>query len=92
MIYQSIHGDHPALAELHQGKDVLFPGGQRYITARNLRNPALENKIDGDVFLHRLLLKSRGRPLWEYRSEKELLQGIRAALSGTCCSFYRSLL
>lgn len=51
--------------------------------ARNLRSPALGDEIDGDIFLHRLLLKSRGQPLWEYRSEKELLQGIRAALSGT---------
>jgi Fungal protein kinase len=94
MIYGSIHGDHPALAKLHQGHDVLFPGEQqRYITARNLRSPAVGGKIDGgDIFLHRLLLKSRGRPLWEYRSEKELLQGIRAALSGTCPSYYRSLL
>jgi hypothetical protein len=84
MIYGSIHGDHPALAKLHNGEDVLFPGEQRYITAHNLRSPALGDKIDGDVCLHRLLLKSHGRPLWEYRSEKELLQGIRAALSGTC--------
>jgi hypothetical protein len=92
MIYGSIHGNHPALAELHQGQDVLFPGEQRYITARNLRSLALGDEIDGDVFLHRLLFKSRGRPLWEYRSEKELLQGIRAALSGTCRLYYRSLL
>jgi hypothetical protein len=91
MIYGSIHGDHPALAKLHHGTDVLFPGEQQYITACSLRGLVLDDKIDAaDVFLHRLLLKSRGRPLWEYRSEKELLQGIRAALSGTrpsyCCS------
>ena len=86
MIYASIHGDHPALAKLHHGQDVLFPREQRYISAFNLRSPALSDKIEGDVFLHRLLLKSRGRPLWEYRSEKELLQGIRAALSGTYSS------
>jgi hypothetical protein len=93
MIYGSIHGDHPALAKLHHGSDVLFPGEQQYITAHNLRGPALGDKIDAeDVFLHRLLLKSRGRPLWEYRSERELLQGIRAALSGTRPSYCRLLL
>ena len=92
MIYGSINGDHPALAKLHQGEDVLFPGEERYITARNLRSPAPGDKLDGDVVLHRLLLKSRGRPLWEYHSEKELLQGIRAALSGTGPYYYCSLL
>ncbi|KAF8147890.1 hypothetical protein B0H34DRAFT_834054 [Crassisporium funariophilum] len=56
------------------GEEVLFPGEQRYITTSTLRGPAMEEKIEGDVFLHRLLLKSRGRPLWEYRSEKKLLQ------------------
>ena len=84
MIYGSIHGDHPALAKLHHGEDVLFPGEQGHISTGNLRSASLGNEIDEDVFLHRLLFRSRGRPLWEYRSEKELLQGIRAALSGTC--------
>ena len=93
MIYGSIHGGHPALAKLHQGADVLFPGEQQYITARNLRSLAPGDEIDGgDILLHRLLLKSRGRPLWEYRSERELLQGIRAALSGTCPSYCCSIL
>lgn len=41
-----------------------------------------ESKEGGDVVLHQLLLESCGRPLWEYRSEQELLQGLRAALSG----------
>ena len=70
MIYGSTHGDHPAVAKLHHGQDVLFPGEQRHISACNLRSPALGDKIDGEVFLHQVLLKSRGRPLWEYRSEK----------------------
>lgn len=84
MIYGSIEGDHPALAKLHQGQDVLFPGAQQNITAFHLRGAAQVDEIEGDALLHRLLLKSRGRPLWEYRSEKELLQAIRAALSGMC--------
>lgn len=72
MIYGSIHGDHPPLPELHQEEAVLFPGEQRYITAHNLRSPDLGNKIDGDIFLYRLLLTRRGPPIREYRSEKEL--------------------
>ena len=87
MIYGSVDGHHPALAKLHSGEDVLFPGEQRYITSHNLRGPSTNESTEGEVFLHRLLLESRGRPLWEYHSEKELLQGIRAALSGTCPSY-----
>jgi len=87
MIYGSVEGHHPALAKLHWGEDVRFPEEQRYIMTRNLRDLSPHDDIDGgDVVLHRLLLESRGRPLWEYDSDKELLQRIRAALSGTCPS------
>lgn len=93
MIYGLIDGHHPALAKLHQGQDVPFPGEQRCITTRSLRGLSPDDKIEGgEVLLHRLLLESRGRPLWEYRSEKELLRGIRAALSGTCPSHCGALL
>ncbi|KAF8191385.1 hypothetical protein BJ912DRAFT_925336 [Pholiota molesta] len=82
VIYGSVIGHHPALAKLHLGEDVCFPGEERYITTDNLRGPNLEDEIEGEgVILHRLILESRGRPLWEYRSEKELLEGIRAAVS-----------
>jgi hypothetical protein len=87
VIYGSVIGHHPALAKLHLGEDVHFPGEEQYITTDNLRGPNLEDEIEGEgVILHRLILESRGRPLWEYRSEKELLEGIRAAVSGTCSS------
>jgi hypothetical protein len=94
MIYRSIHGDHPALAELHRGEDVLFLGEQRYsITARNLRSPVLGDEIDGDVFLHRLvLLKSRGRPLWEYRSKKSYFKVYVQHSVVRVVTYYRSLL
>ncbi|KAF8816214.1 hypothetical protein BYT27DRAFT_7333558 [Phlegmacium glaucopus] len=79
--YWPIDSDHPALAKLHQHEDILFPGRKQHITAHNLRSPVLGDKIDGgDIFLHRLLLKTCGRPLWEHRSQKGLLQGICAAL------------
>jgi hypothetical protein len=74
-------------------KTFSFPKELRYITTRNLRGPSPDDNIEGeDVFLHRLLFESRGRPLWEYDSEQELLQGIRAALSGKCPSYVARLL
>ncbi|KAF8166697.1 hypothetical protein BJ912DRAFT_1048865 [Pholiota molesta] len=77
---------HPGLAKFYAGEDVCFPGGRRRITAHTLRSAFLDvnGTHDGgaqDVVLHWVLFNTRGRPLWEYRSEKELLLGIRAALS-----------
>ncbi|TFK41791.1 hypothetical protein BDQ12DRAFT_396775 [Crucibulum laeve] len=71
-----------ALVKLHYGGDVMFPGHPgRYITVDTLRGPSPRTNVEGDIVLHRLLVDSIGRPLWGYSSEKELLQGIRAALS-----------
>ncbi|KAF9477660.1 hypothetical protein BDN70DRAFT_934048 [Pholiota conissans] len=89
-IYGAISGSHPAVAKLHQGSDVLFPNDQRRITAYNLRGASTAAEVEGsDICLHRLLLESRGRPLWEYASEKELLQAMRAALSGDLAPRYK---
>ncbi|KAF8166689.1 hypothetical protein BJ912DRAFT_889223 [Pholiota molesta] len=85
-VYAAIQGGHPGLAKFCTAEDVCFPGGRRCITAHTLRGADLD--VDGahsagkdDVVLHRVLFETRGRPLWEYRSEKELLSGILAALS-----------
>lgn len=82
LIYGSVIGQHPALAKFREGEDVKFPGEERYITVHNLRGTSNDPDDGDDVGLHRLLLENRGRPIWECDSEKELLQGIRAALSG----------
>jgi hypothetical protein len=86
-VYVAIQGGHPYLARLCTA-DVCFPGARRRVTAHPLRGADLDvygTRTAGaeDVVLHRVLFETRGRPLWEYRSEKELLLGIRAALSGT---------
>ncbi|ETW80102.1 hypothetical protein HETIRDRAFT_321835 [Heterobasidion irregulare TC 32-1] len=55
-----------------------------------LENTISVRHLRGDVFdafaqtpvLHRLILSTVGRPLWEYSSDVELLKGLRAALEG----------
>jgi hypothetical protein len=82
-MYRAVDGHHPALAKLYQGEDVLFPKELRYITARNLRGPSPDDNIEGeDVFLHRLLFESRGRPgsmIWNKNYFKEYTR--RSAVS-----------
>ncbi|KAI0043935.1 hypothetical protein FA95DRAFT_330159 [Auriscalpium vulgare] len=65
----------PHNADLKAVRDILSVKGLRV--------------VDEDAFneepspaLHRLVLESVGRPLWEYTSDKELLVGFRAALNG----------
>ena len=83
IIYRSIKGKHPGVANYQFGDDVVFPRSPNLLmSARNLREDG-----GGDVptmVLHRLVVASSGRPLWEYASELELLKGIRAALTGEC--------
>jgi hypothetical protein len=88
-VYAAIHGGHPGLAKFCTAEDVCFPGARRCIAAHTLRGAHLDvngMRVEGedDVVLHRVIFETRGRPLWEYRSEKELLLGIPGALSGTC--------
>ncbi|KDR72581.1 hypothetical protein GALMADRAFT_1343166 [Galerina marginata CBS 339.88] len=62
-----------------------FPGLAGFpITVQNLRS-AVPQPIPGDdddptPVLHRLLLGTLGRPMWEYRSDRELLTGFHDAL------------
>ncbi|KAF8908625.1 hypothetical protein CPB84DRAFT_1843510 [Gymnopilus junonius] len=85
-IYSSIKGEHPALAKFESGGDVMFPGTQEQtITVNSLRQQATKRPtsqdIDDDVILHRLILRTRGRSILQWTSYKELLLGIRAAVS-----------
>ena len=54
------------------------------ITVHHLRAEVFD-AFAPNLVLHRLILKSVGRPLWEYSSDLELLKGMRAALEGACC-------
>lgn len=83
IIYQAIQGSHPGVAEYEFGDDVMFPGTDRLISVNNLRDT---DAITDTPILHRLLIATIGRPLWEYTSDLELLLGIRAALKGQLSS------
>lgn len=43
--------------------------------------------VPDDPVLHRVLLKSVGRPLWEYTRKAQLLAGVRDAIIGEICCF-----
>ena len=91
-------GGHPALARFECGGDVLVTGldggsGWYPLTVQNTRLPLTFSRDTTarfksqltrapDAVLHRVLLKSYGRPITEWYSYKELLQAIRAAVSG----------
>ncbi|KAF8589250.1 hypothetical protein K439DRAFT_1658060 [Ramaria rubella] len=82
-IYKSIGTQVHGLAEYVSGGDVVFPDDtQRLVSVLNLRDPT-RSPIGGKetAILHRLLLNTVGRPLWEFRSPIELLEGLLAALS-----------
>lgn len=81
-VYRSIKGDHPAVAKFEEGGDVRFPGEDRLISAAALRCPGNHEATRNDPTLHRLLLWTVGRPLWEAESEYEIMQGMRDALLG----------
>ncbi|PPQ70566.1 hypothetical protein CVT25_012036 [Psilocybe cyanescens] len=84
-IYRSIDNPYPAgLAKFECGSDVEFPSSRFPVTVLNLRGKA---KLPNDSstspvtpVLHRLVLRTVGRPMWEYKSEMDLLTGFRDAV------------
>lgn len=81
-IYGLVEGTHPGLATFVDGRDVAFPGQpSKPITVYGLRG--YEPDEDGtERVLHRLVLKTVGRPLWEYGDDLELVRALRAAVLG----------
>lgn len=84
-IYRSIPVPPKGLAEFECGGDVIFAGFP--ITVQNLRSNAPcrslpTNDQPSTPVLHRLLLRTVGRPMWKAVSERELLTGFRDALQG----------
>ena len=98
-IYEKVMGTHHGLARYIAGGDVRDPRPDLRKTKANLPHNWKQldvitvHHLRAEVFdafapnlvLHRLILKSVGRPLWEYSSDLELLKGMRAALEGACC-------
>lgn len=84
-IYKSVEGTHPALAKFEDGDDVHFPGEDLPISAATLRSPnnrVAAQSVKNDPILHRILLSTVGKPLWEADSEYELIRGMRDAIQG----------
>ncbi|PPQ81826.1 hypothetical protein CVT25_013479 [Psilocybe cyanescens] len=88
-IYQAIQQPIEGLAKFECRGDVYFMDGKP-ITVRNLRNLSSHKDL-GDIdselknptpVLHRLVLATVGKPLWQYESEIELLTGFCDALLG----------
>ncbi|KAH9896113.1 hypothetical protein C8Q73DRAFT_643700 [Cubamyces lactineus] len=79
-VYHAIKGSHPGLAKYVVGADVTFPDNKyKRITAHALRGTTLgPNKLTS--VLHRIVIETLGRPVWEYHSERELLEGFITAL------------
>ncbi|TFY74082.1 hypothetical protein EWM64_g9930 [Hericium alpestre] len=80
-IYTSVKGHCAGLAKFVTGGDVLVlvEGKTERITVRYLRRESDDAQAETPV-LHRLILSPVGRPLWDYRSDTELLQGLLDAL------------
>ncbi|KAF8804942.1 hypothetical protein BYT27DRAFT_7142933 [Phlegmacium glaucopus] len=77
----SVIGNRPeGLAKFICGGDVRY--ARNPITVKNMRSQAVHD-LDADpptAVLHRLILGTVGRPLWEYTSESDLLSGFRDAI------------
>ncbi|KAF9481332.1 hypothetical protein BDN70DRAFT_992013 [Pholiota conissans] len=82
-IYGAVEGDHPVLAKLHDAGEGLILGEDQCLSACDRGSPLQSNsgEKERDVILHLSILKLHGRPINKHTTEKELLLGIRAAIS-----------
>ncbi|KAF8804950.1 hypothetical protein BYT27DRAFT_7169707 [Phlegmacium glaucopus] len=79
-IYSVVENHPKGLAKFICGGDVRY--ARNPITVKNMRSQAVHD-LDVDppnAVLHRLILGTVGRPLWEYTSESDLLSGFRDAI------------
>ncbi|KAL0955611.1 hypothetical protein HGRIS_001846 [Hohenbuehelia grisea] len=97
-IYGSLPSHPTGVARFLQGGDVVFPSDKKeVISAYNLRNlpgadiyaeenlqPIGPSSGDGQptAVLHRLVLQTIGRPLWDFVNYVELMRAFRAAITG----------
>lgn len=91
----SIPHENPGVARFAVGGDVIVRGTEKPTTTYNSRRlKELPWKdTTPKATLHRLVLKSLGKPLWEYRSEdpKSLVRAIRDAIIGKYyCLLFRT--
>ncbi|KAF7427814.1 hypothetical protein PC9H_007030 [Pleurotus ostreatus] len=95
-IYETVERGPDGVANFHYGGDAVFPwiATSPAISVVNLRNTdyrinranlldiPTHRSIDPTPMLHRLILKTVGRPLWDALDYIDLLKGFRAALLG----------
>ncbi|KAI0667496.1 hypothetical protein C8Q78DRAFT_1082214 [Trametes maxima] len=79
-IYEAVRGSHPGLAKFVVGADVVpFPGSLEKVTTHYLRDRPLKPD-DKTKILHRIVISTTGRPIWQYETEEQLLDGLISAL------------
>ncbi|KAI0667494.1 hypothetical protein C8Q78DRAFT_1053385 [Trametes maxima] len=79
-IYEAVKGSHPGLAKYVAGADVVTsPSGTEKITTHHLR-PRSPAPDETTKVLHRIVLGSVGRPIWEYDTEEQLIDGLISAI------------
>ena len=84
-IYMSIPDPYPkGVAAFECGGDVKFPLIGFPITVRYLRNKDRQDLSTLTPVLHRLILRTVGRPMWDYVSDGDLLIGFRDTIRGQC--------
>ncbi|KAL0960122.1 hypothetical protein HGRIS_011763 [Hohenbuehelia grisea] len=84
-IYQSISTRLAGVAEFLQGGDVTMPGSTDVIRVDRLRcvpGRSFVPSAQSTWILHRLVLKTIGRALWDADSFLDIVKGVRAALNG----------
>ncbi|KAJ8695807.1 hypothetical protein PTI98_005731 [Pleurotus ostreatus] len=94
--YETVEGGPDGVANFYCGGDAVFPWVETSpaISVVNIRNTDYRinranllgipnhRSIDPTPMLHRLILKTVGRPLWDAVDWMELMRGFRAALLG----------
>ncbi|KAG2038403.1 hypothetical protein BDR03DRAFT_954704 [Suillus americanus] len=91
-VFRHIKSTLPSVAELSLGDDVRIPIIREMhtrVTVGTLRSLILSDddvNISDDPILHRLVLKTVGRPLWDAETTKEFILGSLAALRGSASS------
>lgn len=71
------------IAAFRSGKDVFKasePGCRSVLSVNSLRPP--EAKLTKDIVLHRVVLDSVGRPLWEYDDPAHFIRALLAVVEG----------
>ncbi|KAJ8695804.1 hypothetical protein PTI98_005730 [Pleurotus ostreatus] len=93
-IYETVERGPDGVANFHYGGDAVFPYTTAAISVTNIRqvnyrvnrrgltNVPSHRSVDPTPMLHRLILKTVGRPLWDAVDYLDLLKGFRAALLG----------